>query len=87
MITKEEWRVWIEEKRHLIRSHNVEKHDLVNEMRSLRKALTPESKELFEELFHGEKVRANLEEELVKVTMNLESSQVMTWKSCGRSMS
>jgi hypothetical protein len=77
IISKEEWRLWIEEKKRLLRSHNQEKHDLVHEIRALRKSLAPESKELYEELFNGEKARASLEEELVKVTMNLETSQVL----------
>ena len=66
----------MEEKQLLIRVHNQEKYDLINELKSLRKSIGPESKELYEELFNGEKARARLEEEVVRVTMNLETAQV-----------
>ena len=66
----------MQEKQQLIKLHNQEKYDLINELKTLRKSIGPESKELYEEMYKGEKDRSRLEEEVVRVTMNLETAQV-----------
>ncbi len=76
MVSREEWRRWMDEKNKLISAHNQEKADLVNELRALRKSLSPQASALFQELQLGEQQRASLEEQVVRVTMDLEGVEV-----------
>ena len=64
--SREEWRNWMDEKHKLIQSHNEVKSSLVNEIRTLRKSLNPNTEQTFLDLQKSENLRLKLEEELVK---------------------
>eukprot|EP00597_Dinobryon_sp_UTEXLB2267_P012265 CAMPEP_0170122228 /NCGR_PEP_ID=MMETSP0020_2-20130122/16510_1 /TAXON_ID=98059 /ORGANISM="Dinobryon sp., Strain UTEXLB2267" /LENGTH=1705 /DNA_ID=CAMNT_0010353037 /DNA_START=47 /DNA_END=5164 /DNA_ORIENTATION=+ len=66
VISREEWRNWIDEKHKLVQSHNEVKSSLINEIRTLRKSLNPNSEQAFLDLQKSENMRIKLEEELVR---------------------
>lgn len=66
-INREEWRRWIEDKQNLIQEHSQVKTALMNEIRNLRKALTPSSEQAYQELKKSEDIRRQQEEELVQI--------------------
>lgn len=66
-ISREEWRKWIEDKHNLIQEHNQVKAMLMEEIKVLRKSLTPMSEQAFDELKRSEELRRRQEEELIRV--------------------
>jgi len=66
VISREEWRNWIDEKHKLVQSHNEVKSSLINEIRTLRKSLNPNSEQAFLDLQKSENMRIKMEEELVR---------------------
>lgn len=75
-ISKEEWRLWTEEKHKLILQHNEAKASLVNEIRLLRKTLNPSTEQTYLEMKRSEASRAMLEEELVKAQIQNDALKV-----------
>lgn len=68
--SKEEWRNWAEEKHKLVQAHNEVKASLINEIRTLRKSLNPNTEQTFLDLQRSESLRLKLEEELVKTQIH-----------------
>lgn len=72
-ISREEWRQWIQDKHNLIQEHNQVKSALMNEIKTLRKALSPASEQVFQDLKKNEDVRKKQEEEIIQVHIERDS--------------
>ncbi|RYH15289.1 hypothetical protein EON65_31980 [archaeon] len=80
-ISRDEWRQWIMDKHNLLSEHNHVKSVLMSEIRNLRKALNPNTTEIFSEIKKTEESYKAVEEELVKLyierdTLKAEFSQL-----------
>eukprot|EP00981_Chlorochromonas_danica_P011163 scaffold3779_cov254-Ochromonas_danica.AAC.23 len=77
-LTREEWRRWIMDKHNLLSEHNHVKAVLMSEIRNLRKALTPNTEEVYEDLKKAEEARNAQEEEIVKLHIERDNLKVCT---------
>lgn len=75
LISKDEWRAWIEEKHRIIRAHNTEKSELMAELRALRMAMSPSSLQALTALKRSEEQKVRLEDELIKSDMDRDAIQ------------
>lgn len=75
-ISREEWRRWIQDKHNLIQEHNQVKTALMNEIKTLRKALSPATDQVFQELKKNEEVRKKQEEEMIQAHIERDNFKV-----------
>lgn len=66
MISRDEWRSWIDEKHRLVTIHNQEKAELMQELRALRLALNPQTEQIMIDLRRSDSLRKSMEEDIQK---------------------
>lgn len=75
-ISREEWRNWIQDKHNLIQEHNQIKNSLMNEIKTLRKALTPTTEKAHEEIKRLEDHKKQLDDQVITSHIEIDRLQV-----------